>query len=133
MASYTAPDQAFFARVSGLEAAIEGIGDGDFDAVLADCLEDAEDEFALMVTESVFDSSELTERQARGVRKGVAYLVLAHYLFRPQGQKATGTNEPLTMDGTEISLLRLDYVNRATRMALLVTGRADQVLRGLAA
>lgn len=131
MPSYVAPDAEYLKRVSGLQAAIEDWGDADFDAALDECLEDAEAEFAALITDAVFDSASLSARKARLIRTGVAYLVLAGYLFRPQGQHATGTNAPLTMDGNSISILRLDYVNRATRYARLISGQAAKVLDGL--
>lgn len=100
MASYVAPTADQIIK-TGLNQYIQGHTEAEFQEWLESLVQDAEDECALEVTESAFDATTWTARQARQLTRAVSYYTAAIALVSPELEKVTGTQAPVVMEDAE--------------------------------
>lgn len=127
MPSTSTPTGAEVVTRTGLNRYITGLSN---DSALelwleSDIIPDAEAEAALAVGESVYDSANLSARQARGLAGAVCWRAAALALLSPALQKVTGTQEPLLMeDAGDITDLVDWLAAKARRLeSAVVSGR----------
>jgi hypothetical protein len=125
MASYSSPTPAAVIRWTGLNSLIDGVTSTAFQAALRDLIADVEVETALAVTESVFDSTTLTDRKVSALKQAVGYRTAARALDVAWLQVATGTHEPLLMDADAIAEAVDRFTAKAQELEALATAGTE--------
>lgn len=111
MSAYTRPQVDYVAQLCGLHESIQGLEEADLTHQLALQIAGCERVVAFSVGETVFDATDLTERQALAYADAVAYRAGARVLRAVAVQKVTGTQEPNLMEDSAAMMALADYLD----------------------
>ncbi len=128
MASYFSPGADEIQTLCGIVPLIEGTTEAAIEATINSLLIYAEATVALNVSETIFNSADLTDRKVTALQQATAYRTGALYLNRIKDFKLTGVNEPHDLEESsefreEIAALE----ERAERIENLVSSGSPTV------
>lgn len=129
MASYSQPSSSTIQSTTGVNLDAFGLTSGALDTLIASLRTNAEADVAGQVTDAVFDSANLTARQAVTLQEAVCWATGARYLRRLQMEKGEGVFEPLlSEDSRSLSEIIADFTDEAARLCAIVgTGQGTAV------
>lgn len=120
MASYSSPSSANIQDWTGVNVHVLAQTSTALTTLLTSLITLAEAETALEVTSSRFTSTGLSSYEVSALQQAVAYRVAASFLVAPAVQDATGTEQPLLMDGRDLLEMRGELLGHGDKLAILV-------------
>lgn len=120
MASYSSPSSTNIQDWTGVNVHVLAQTSTALSTLLTSLITLAEAETALEVTTGRFTASSLTSYEVSALQQAVAYRVAASFLVAPAVQDATGTEQPLLMDGRDLLEMRGELLGHGDKLAGLV-------------
>lgn len=129
MAAYSTPKVQLVADTTGANLQALGLEDMELSELVQTLVGRAEADVAQQVTEALFDSPDLTTRQALVIQESVCWGAAARFLGIVRLRKADGTYVPLLVeDSRAIGEIIADFMAEQNRLAAVALGGEGSVI-----